>query len=138
MHDLQATILELMGIDHTRLSFNFQGLDFRLTGVEPHHSIQNPHGPDPGSTLIHLPSRSIDLMTTRPFRHHHHFQDAHASACLSGAVSVFHRLPEPRCVREPRTTSAERAPAILDDTLIMRQMTEAAQAKPWTLPHRPA
>ena len=40
VHDLQATILELMGIDHTRLSFNFQGLDFRLTGVEPHHSIQ--------------------------------------------------------------------------------------------------
>ena len=29
-----------MGIDHTRLSFNFQGLDFRPTGVEPHHSIQ--------------------------------------------------------------------------------------------------
>ena len=40
VHDLQATILELMGIDHTRLSFNFQGLDFRLTGVEPQHSIQ--------------------------------------------------------------------------------------------------
>ena len=40
VNDLQATILELMGIDHTRLSFNFQGLDFRLTGVEPHHSIQ--------------------------------------------------------------------------------------------------
>ena len=40
VHDLQATILELMGIDHTRLSFRFQGLDFRLTGVEPHHAVQ--------------------------------------------------------------------------------------------------
>jgi uncharacterized protein (DUF1501 family) len=40
VHDLQATILELMGIDHTRLSFRFQGLDFRLTGVEPHHAIK--------------------------------------------------------------------------------------------------
>ena len=36
---LLATILELMGIDHTRLSFRFQGLDFRLTGVEPHHPV---------------------------------------------------------------------------------------------------
>tara|TARA_Y200000002_G_C22251032_1_gene483784 strand:+ start:271 stop:474 length:204 start_codon:yes stop_codon:yes gene_type:complete len=37
---LLATILELMGIDHTRLSFRFQGLDFRLTGVEPHHPVK--------------------------------------------------------------------------------------------------
>jgi len=39
VHDLQATILKLMGIDHTRLSFRSQGLDFRLTGVEPHHPV---------------------------------------------------------------------------------------------------
>jgi uncharacterized protein (DUF1501 family) len=39
VHDLQATILKLMGIDHTQLSFRFQGLDFRLTGVEPHHPV---------------------------------------------------------------------------------------------------
>ena len=40
VHDLQATILQLMGIDHTRLSFRSQGLDFRLTGVEPHHAVK--------------------------------------------------------------------------------------------------
>ena len=40
VHDLQATILKLMGIDHTQLSFRFQGLDFRLTGVEPHHPVR--------------------------------------------------------------------------------------------------
>ena len=40
VHDLQATVLQLMGIDHTRLSFRFQGLDFRLTGVEPHHAVK--------------------------------------------------------------------------------------------------
>jgi hypothetical protein len=34
VNDLNATILHLMGIDHTRLSFKFQGLDQRLTGVE--------------------------------------------------------------------------------------------------------
>ncbi len=33
IHDLQATILELMGIDHTRLSHKFQGRRFRLTDV---------------------------------------------------------------------------------------------------------
>jgi uncharacterized protein (DUF1501 family) len=33
VHDLQATILHLMGIDHHRLTSKFQGLDVRLTGV---------------------------------------------------------------------------------------------------------
>src|SRR5207244_2588907 len=35
VRDLHATILRLCGIDHRRLSFKFQGLDLRLTGVEP-------------------------------------------------------------------------------------------------------
>lgn len=34
VHDLQATIMALMGIDHKRLTFRFQGRDFRLTDVE--------------------------------------------------------------------------------------------------------
>jgi hypothetical protein len=33
--DLQATLLHCLGIDHERLVFRHQGLDFRLTGVEP-------------------------------------------------------------------------------------------------------
>jgi hypothetical protein len=33
VHDLHATILHLMGIDHTRLTHKFQGRDFRLTDV---------------------------------------------------------------------------------------------------------
>jgi hypothetical protein len=33
VHDLQATILHLLGFDHERLSFRFQGRDFRLTDV---------------------------------------------------------------------------------------------------------
>ncbi|MCA9283624.1 MAG: DUF1501 domain-containing protein [Phycisphaerales bacterium] len=33
VHDLHATILHLMGIDHTRLTFRHQGRDFRLTDV---------------------------------------------------------------------------------------------------------
>jgi hypothetical protein len=32
-HDFQATILHLMGVDHTRLTFRYQGRDFRLTDV---------------------------------------------------------------------------------------------------------
>ena len=39
VHDIQATILRCLGIDHTRLSVNFRGLDVRLTGVEEHHPI---------------------------------------------------------------------------------------------------
>ncbi len=33
VHDLHATMLKLLGIDHTRLSIKFQGLDVRLTGI---------------------------------------------------------------------------------------------------------
>jgi hypothetical protein len=33
IHDLQATILHLLGIDHKRLTYKFQGRDFRLTDV---------------------------------------------------------------------------------------------------------
>jgi hypothetical protein len=35
VRDLHATILHLCGIDHERLNYKFQGLDVRLTGVEP-------------------------------------------------------------------------------------------------------
>jgi arylsulfatase A-like enzyme len=39
VHDLQATILHCLGIDHRRLTFRFRGLEFRLTGVEDHHPV---------------------------------------------------------------------------------------------------
>lgn len=34
VRDLHATMLHLLGIDHMRFTYPFQGLDFRLTGVE--------------------------------------------------------------------------------------------------------
>jgi arylsulfatase A-like enzyme len=34
VHDLHATVLHLMGIDHTKLTYKFQGREFRLTDVE--------------------------------------------------------------------------------------------------------
>ena len=40
VHDVQATILHCLGLDHTQLSFRFRGLNFRLTGVEEHHPVQ--------------------------------------------------------------------------------------------------
>ena len=33
MHDLHATILHLLGLDHKRLTYRFAGRDFRLTDV---------------------------------------------------------------------------------------------------------
>jgi uncharacterized protein (DUF1501 family) len=35
VHDIHATILHQLGLDHQRLSVRSQGLDFRLTGVDP-------------------------------------------------------------------------------------------------------
>jgi len=36
VHDMQATLLHLLGIDHTRLTFRYQGRQFRLTDVGGH------------------------------------------------------------------------------------------------------
>ena len=40
VHDLNATMLHCLGIDHTRLTFKFQGRHFRLTDV--HGNLGNP------------------------------------------------------------------------------------------------
>ena len=36
IHDLNATILHLLGIDHRQLTYRYQGRDFRLTDVHGH------------------------------------------------------------------------------------------------------
>jgi len=33
VHDLQATVMNCLGIDHTKLTYKFQGRHFRLTDV---------------------------------------------------------------------------------------------------------
>jgi hypothetical protein len=33
VHDLNATMMHLLGVDHTRLTFKFQGRHYRLTDV---------------------------------------------------------------------------------------------------------
>jgi hypothetical protein len=35
LRDFHATLLRLLGIDHTQLSYYFQGLHQKLTGVKP-------------------------------------------------------------------------------------------------------
>ncbi len=40
LNELNATILHCMGIDHSRFTFPSQGLDMRLTGVEPAHAVK--------------------------------------------------------------------------------------------------
>ena len=45
VHDLHATMLHLLGIDHKRLTYRFQGRDFRLTDV---------HGEVVQLSLIHI------------------------------------------------------------------------------------
>jgi hypothetical protein len=39
VHDMHATMLHLLGIDHKQLTIRFQGRDFRLTDV--HGNVQN-------------------------------------------------------------------------------------------------
>ena len=40
IRDFHATVLQLLGYDHERFTFRHQGLDFRLTGVEPARVIK--------------------------------------------------------------------------------------------------
>lgn len=39
VHDIQATILHCLGVDHEKLSANYRGLDVRLTGVDKHRVV---------------------------------------------------------------------------------------------------
>jgi hypothetical protein len=41
VRDLHATILHQLGIEHERFGYRFQGLDFRLTGVEPARVVRD-------------------------------------------------------------------------------------------------
>ena len=41
VNDLHATLLHQFGIDHARFSTKFQGLDYKLTGVEPAHVVKD-------------------------------------------------------------------------------------------------
>ncbi len=40
IRDLNATILQQLGVDHNRLTYRYQGLDQKLTGVEPAHPVK--------------------------------------------------------------------------------------------------
>jgi hypothetical protein len=41
VRDLHATMLHLLGIDHSKFTVKFQGLDMKLTGVEPAHVVKD-------------------------------------------------------------------------------------------------
>jgi hypothetical protein len=36
VHDFQATVMHLLGFDHERLTYRFQGRDYRLTDIHGH------------------------------------------------------------------------------------------------------
>jgi arylsulfatase A-like enzyme len=40
VHDLNATLMHLLGVDHERLTYRFQGRDYRLTDI--HGSLVKP------------------------------------------------------------------------------------------------
>ena len=40
VHDFHAALQQLLGIQHEKFTYKFQGLDFRLTGVEEAHVLK--------------------------------------------------------------------------------------------------
>ena len=61
IRDFHATVLQLLGFDHQRFTFRYQGLDQRLTGVEPARVIKELHGviERPISGRSHLLRRTL-------------------------------------------------------------------------------
>ena len=41
IHDFHATVMHMLGIDHERFTFKYQGLDQKLTGVESANVIKD-------------------------------------------------------------------------------------------------
>jgi hypothetical protein len=41
IHDFHATVLALLGFDHLRFTYRHQGLDQRLSGVEPARVVKD-------------------------------------------------------------------------------------------------
>ena len=58
VHDLQATILHLLGFDHTKLTYRFQGRDFRLTDVAG-NVVKRNRGLTQARIAIEFPQRAI-------------------------------------------------------------------------------
>ena len=54
VHDLHATMLHLLGIDHTRLTFKLLGRDFRLTDVHGQVVKDRVEMHDLHATMLHL------------------------------------------------------------------------------------
>ena len=54
VHDLHATILHLLGLDHKRLTYRYGGRDYRLTDVHGHVVRADPRG-----LLLAMQSRSF-------------------------------------------------------------------------------
>ena len=58
VHDLHATILYLMGIDHTKLTYRYSGRDFRLTDVVGQGAFTN-HRVAAGTRHARIPAVSV-------------------------------------------------------------------------------
>jgi hypothetical protein len=54
VHDLQATLLYQLGLDHLKLTYRFQGRDFRLTDVGGNvvHPLLTWRRPQPGQRTV--------------------------------------------------------------------------------------
>ena len=87
IHDLNATILHCLGIDHRRLTYKFQGLDMRLTGVEEHDPVKaillTSANPTDCVRGLVAPRRSVSAKLPKsgisrdPWDHVHHLSNSH-------------------------------------------------------------
>ncbi len=95
VHDIHATILHLLGLEHTKLTFRFQGRDFRLTDVHG-EIIRNMHPQNAGVSCL---ARSQGAAGVSPADHHFCPNKAAARFWISSAersslcVAMVHLWP---------------------------------------------
>ena len=87
VRDLHATLLHLCGIDHRRLSLKYQGLDIRLTGVEPARVVNE-------LLVSILKTGLLHLVPGQGKKHTHDPNGCHPSRA-SGGVASSASLPAP-------------------------------------------
>ena len=67
VHDFNATIMHLLGIDHERLTFKYQGRPYRLTDIGGVVADEIIAEPGQSLSLIHRDLRSLDILSFSVF-----------------------------------------------------------------------
>ena len=112
MHDLHATILHLLGLDHEKLTYRYSGRNFRLTDVDGPGGQGDPHMTDPAPEK---PGRRPRYRGTNP----RHFREKYKE-----------HQPERYADDVAKVLAAGRTPAGTHRPVMVREILEVLAPRP--------